>query len=334
MSIDFTVAIPVYNGANRVHRVLDRLRSQIDIDHLSWEILIIDNNSTDHLQETIRKIQAAWPLAAPLHYIFEPTQGLTFARACAVKAAQGKYVGFLDDDNLAHANWVISAYTFGEKHPNVGAYGGNIQAELTTTPPPGWNGVKSFLAVRSLGNHPKAFNPKHLQLPPGAGLVIRKRAWLESVPQQVVRVSRGGDDYQISLYMHNQGWGIWYNPEMVIDHHIPKWRMNSEYIASQAYLYGSCTCELQMIIVPGWQRPFMWGKGLLGAIKRLGQHWFKYGPLSLDSVPDTLPSANAPNRQPDIQVHCIRAFYWGNLISPWLYLRNASQRLWSNVITS
>ena len=326
MSLDFTVAIPVYNGAERVHRVLERLRSQTNVDQISWEILIIDNNSSDNLKEVITSLQSTWTHSAPLHYVFEPKQGLTFARARAVETAQGKYVGFLDDDNLAHEDWVASAYAFGETHSKVGAYGGKIQAELTTDPPPGWSGVKSFLAVRSLGNQPKSFNPQQLQLPPGAGLVIRKQAWLESVPQKVVRVSRGGDDYQISLYMHNHGWGIWYNPAMVIDHHIPEWRMSTEYIASQAYLYGSCTCELQMIIFPWWQRPLMWVKGLLGATKRLGRHLWTYGYLrSKDDIPS---GKNRPLA--DMEVHCTRAFYWGNLISPWLYLSNASQRLWTD----
>ena len=328
MSLDFTVAIPVYNGADRIHRVIDRLRSQIDVDHLSWEILVIDNNSTDCLEETLSKIQTNWTHAAPLRYVFEPKQGLTFARARAIETAQGKYVGFLDDDNLAHADWVISAYRFGESHPTVGAYGGKIEAELTTAPPPGWNGIKSFLAIRSLGAQPKSFNPQHLQLPPGAGLVIRKRAWLESVPQKVVRVSRGGDDYQISLYMYNHGWEIWYNPDMVIDHHIPAWRINTEYIAGQAYLYGSCTCELQMLIVPLWQRPLIWMKGLLGAIKRLSRHFWMYGYLG--SKDGSTPQHHSISSQIGMEVHCTRAFYWGNLISPWLYLRNVSQRFWSN----
>ncbi|MEM9215931.1 MAG: hormogonium polysaccharide biosynthesis glycosyltransferase HpsE [Cyanobacteria bacterium P01_F01_bin.150] len=333
MSLDFTVAIPVYNGADRIHRVIERLRSQINVEHLSWEILVIDNNSNDHLKETIHELQANWNHPAPLHYIFEPQQGLTFARACAVEIAKGKYVGFLDDDNLAHGTWLSSAHQFGENHPTVGAYGGKIHAELTAVPPPGWHGVKSFLAVRTLGNQPKSFNPRHLQLPPGAGLVIRKKAWLESVPKQVVRVSRGGDDYQISLYMHNQGWGIWYNPEMVIDHHIPEWRMSTEYIASQAYLYGSCTCELQMIIVPGWQRPLMWAKGCLGAIKRLGHHLWTYGYLGSQNEGALQPLSYNQNASLNMTVHCTRAFYWGNLISPWLYLHRASKHLWSSYFT-
>lgn len=331
MSIDFTVAIPVYNGADRVHRVIERLRSQINVDTLQWEIVVIDNNSSDNLADVIHSLQAHWTHAAPLHYVFESKQGLTFARARAVETAQGKYIGFLDDDNLAHENWVISAYRFGENHPSVGAYGGKIQAELTTKPPLGWNGVKSFLAVRSLGNKPKSFNPKHLQLPPGAGLVVRKQAWIDSVPEKVVRVSRGGDDYQISLYMHNHGWDIWYNPEMVIDHHIPAWRINTAYIASQAYLYGSCTCELQMIIVPVWQRPWAWFKGLLGAIKRLVKHLIQYGHLSQEPNDITTEEDLASNTMPqiDMKTHCTRAFYWGNLASPWLYLRNVSRRLWA-----
>ncbi|MGB5969814.1 MAG: glycosyltransferase, partial [Spirulinaceae cyanobacterium] len=47
MSVDFTVAIPTYNGATRLPQVLDKLKLQTGIEQLNWEILVVDNNSSD-----------------------------------------------------------------------------------------------------------------------------------------------------------------------------------------------------------------------------------------------------------------------------------------------
>ncbi|NEO00072.1 MAG: glycosyltransferase, partial [Moorea sp. SIO3I7] len=47
MVIELTVAIPTYNGQKRLPEVLDRLRDCCQQDQLSWEVIVIDNNSTD-----------------------------------------------------------------------------------------------------------------------------------------------------------------------------------------------------------------------------------------------------------------------------------------------
>lgn len=124
--IHFTVAIPTYNGESRLPEVLDRLRSQLHIEIFSWEIIVVDNNSTDRTAEVVQTYQASWQCPYPLRYYFEAQQGAAFARARAIKEAQGALIGFLDDDNLPAPNWVSAAYSFGQEHPSVGAYGSQI----------------------------------------------------------------------------------------------------------------------------------------------------------------------------------------------------------------
>jgi glycosyltransferase involved in cell wall biosynthesis len=43
--MDFTIAIPTYNGASRLPLVLDRLRLQVDLETVTWEVIVVDNNS-------------------------------------------------------------------------------------------------------------------------------------------------------------------------------------------------------------------------------------------------------------------------------------------------
>ncbi|MGJ3247021.1 MAG: hormogonium polysaccharide biosynthesis glycosyltransferase HpsE [Elainellaceae cyanobacterium] len=310
MSIDFTVAIPTYNGALRISGVIERLRSQQYPPSLSWEILVVDNNSSDQTESLVRSLQASWTLPVPLRYCFEPQQGLAFARQRAIDESQGRYVGFLDDDNFPAPDWVVAAFEFGESHQTIGAMGGQVHPLYETPPPDDFEKIKAFLVVRKHGTAPKRYEPEKLRLPAGAGLVVRKQAWLESVPRRFIRTSRGGNDYEISLHMHKAGWEIWYNPTMNIEHYIPAWRLERPYLLSIAHLYGLCTCELRMIPATSWQRPILLARTLAGSSKRILIHLIKYrGKI-----------------RTDLGLACELAFFWGNLLSPFFYLKNSVQR--------
>jgi glycosyltransferase involved in cell wall biosynthesis len=310
MDFDFTVAIPTYNGAEHIPKVIEQLRSQVQLETVTWEILIVDNNSSDNLVEQVQELQANWDLDAPLRYCFESQQGLAFARQRAIDESSGRYIGFLDDDNIPAPDWVSAALRFGEDHPQVGAYGGQVRPVYETPPPEEFEKAKAFLVIRNLGSQPRPFAPDKLQLPAGAGLVVRKQAWVESVPKRLIRTTRGGNDYEISLHMHKAGWEIWYNPAMQIEHYIPAWRLERSYLLAIAWLYGLCTCELRMIPAKGWHKPVLLVRSVAGSLKRILIHLIKY----------------RGRVKTDLGLACELAFFRGNLLSPFFYLTHASRR--------
>ena len=57
MSCHITVAIPTYNGAQRVPQVLERLLAQQHLENIKWEVLVIDNNSTDNTPQIVHDFQ-------------------------------------------------------------------------------------------------------------------------------------------------------------------------------------------------------------------------------------------------------------------------------------
>jgi len=135
MSLDFTLAIPTYNGANCLPKLLDKLRQQTGVEQISWEIIVVDNNSSDNTAQVVQEYQANWLPGVPVKYIFEPEQGAAFARLRAVKEAQGELIGFLDDDNLPNPDWIAQAYLFAQEHPQAGAFSGQIHGEFEVEPP-------------------------------------------------------------------------------------------------------------------------------------------------------------------------------------------------------
>ena len=260
--LDLTVAIPTYNGSERLPLVLERLKSQVNTEHFAWEILVVDNNSSDQTAQVVQEYQANWPQSYPLRYCVEPQQGAAFARHRAVEQAQGEWVGFLDDDNVPDFDWVSAAYRFSQKYPQAGAFGSKIKAVFEVEPPQELKPILFYLAIVDRGSQPLIYDPRKKGVPPSAGLVVRRAAWLAHVPKKQLLIGRvgqsmlAGEDAEALLYLHRGGWEIWYNPEMVIQHLISASRLEGQYFLGLIRGVGLCRHHLRMLALKSWQQPF------------------------------------------------------------------------------
>ena len=309
--VDFTVAIPTYNGEKRLPEVLERLRSQTGTEHFTWEIIVVDNNSTDNTANVVREYQANWPTTSLLKYSFEAEQGAAFARQRAVEEARGTFIGFLDDDNLPSANWVAAAYAFGQAHPRIGAYGSQIHGQFETEPPEYLKKFACFLAIIERGSQAHRYEPKKKMLPPGAGLVVRKQAWRENVPRRLVLNHKGkesglaSEDLEALLHIQQAGWEIWYNPQMCVYHQIPHWRLEREHLISLVRCVGLSRHRIRMLSIKAWQRPLAFFAYLLNDLRRLMIHQLKYR--------STVKS--------DLIAACEMELLWSSLVSPFYLWR-------------
>ncbi|PSB31089.1 hormogonium polysaccharide biosynthesis glycosyltransferase HpsE [Stenomitos frigidus] len=266
MSIDFTVAIRTYNAEKRLPEVLDRLLAQVDTEGIRWEVLVVDNNSTDQTAAVVAEYAQQWRSDSQLRCVSEPKQGSAFARDRAMQdAASESLVGFLDDDNFPAENWVAEAYRFGLAHPQAGAYGSNIYAKLDAPPPPEFHQIKFLLAVEERGAVPFRYTTRGMA-PNGPGCVIRKQAWQEAVPKN--RRLKGRDetwkvmianaeDIEIMLYIQSSQWEVWHNPGMEVWHHLPPKRFERSYLLRLAQSGGLAAHSCRYAKLQPWQRPLM-----------------------------------------------------------------------------
>lgn len=320
MSVDFTVAIPTYNGESRLPKILQQLRSQIGVAHINWEIIIVDNNSQDATARVVSEYQATWSCPWRLNYCLEPRQGAAFARIRAVQEARSELVGLLDDDNLPALDWVAAAYAFGKAHPKAGAYASQIHGEFEVKPPPHFERIAPFLGITERGQQPHLYEPDQLKLPPGAGLVVRKLAWCEAVPKQPMLKGRlgkslvGGEDLEPLLHLHKAGWEIWYNPAMETYHQIPRWRLEKDYLISLSRGVGLNSCCLRTINTPFWQRQKVLIRTFFGSLRRIVLHLIRYRVAPLTG-------RKAQSSFNDLVEACELAFYWGYLLSPFYFFQ-------------
>ena len=290
--LDFTVAIPTYNGANRLPLVLEKLRSQINTENISWEVIIVDNNSSDNTSKIVQDYQSRFSEFVSIRYLFEPQQGAAFARLKAIREAKGTYIGFLDDDVLPEKNWIYAAYSFCQAHPQAGAVGGQINGDFEVEPPPEYKRVYPFLSIREHGSKPRLFEPNKLNLPTTASLVISKKAGNESAPARPTLIGRkgksmlGAEDYELLLYIHKNNWEIWYNPDMESYHKIPAHRLERDYLLSLGRSCGLPTYFLLTINARSWEKPILFFRTLLGNSRRIILHLIKYrGRIRTDLIP-------------------------------------------------
>ncbi|HSM82336.1 MAG TPA: hormogonium polysaccharide biosynthesis glycosyltransferase HpsE [Nodosilinea sp.] len=312
-TLDLSVVICTYNGEHRLPAVLDCLLAQLGTEHLAWEVIVVDNNSSDGTAQVVDTYQGHWPQDIPLRYVFEERQGAGYARQRAIHTARSPLVGFLDDDNHPALGWVVAAHRFGQGHPQAGAYGSRIQGKFEVTPPEHFERIGALLALTERGPKPLIYSPQQKVLPPAAGLVVRRQAWLGSVPEQLsladaIGFRAAGEDLEVVLHMQRQGWEIWYNPAMRMQHDIPASRVERPYLLQLVRGIGLSRHRTRMLSVALGLRPLAMVLYFANDLRKLVRHLIQYrGAVVQDTV-----------------TACEMTLYLYSLVSP-LYI---TQRLW------
>lgn len=277
-----SVAICTYNGEHRLTAVLSALQQQ-QAASFAWEVIVVDNNSQDGTAEVVTAFQSQWAGSIPLRYAFERKQGAGFARHHAARIARAPLLGFLDDDTIPEQDWVRQAYAFGQAYPQAGVYGSRIRGEFESTPPPNFERIAAYLALTERGEKPLIYAPHQKVLPPSAGMVVRRQAWLEHVPDEPVLSGRAGssmltgEDLEAILHIQRAGWQVWYNPAMRLRHQIPTARLQRPYLISMFRGIGLSRHRTRMLSFPAWQRPLVLPAYLLNDLRKILRHWLRYG---------------------------------------------------------
>ena len=131
---DVSVVVPTYNRSALLQRALLSLFSQ-RVEGLNFEIIVIDNNSSDDTSDVVAAMQAKSPVN--LRLVRETRQGNAYARNAGIDAAQAPIIAFLDDDVVADENWVQTIKTTFDRDPQIAFVGGRV-LPLWESEPPSW----------------------------------------------------------------------------------------------------------------------------------------------------------------------------------------------------
>src|SRR5689334_20013129 len=100
---DISAIVCTYNRCGLLHESLSRITSQ-QSDGLRYEVIVVDNNSTDDTRQVIEAF-AGSPNCV-LRYVYEPQQGVSYARNAGIATARAPLLAFFDDDVLVSSDWL------------------------------------------------------------------------------------------------------------------------------------------------------------------------------------------------------------------------------------
>jgi glycosyltransferase involved in cell wall biosynthesis len=264
----FTVAVCTWNRAALLGEFLRRL-ARVRWGRGDWEVLVVNNNSTDDTERVLEAFEGR----LPLRRAFEPKPGHSHARNTAVAQARGEYIVWTDDDVLVGEGWLAAYARAAGRHPEAAIFGGPVRPLFEGTPPAwlsaSWRDIGPVFAARDLGDEPFELDGGG-ELPYGANLVVRAREQRRFPfdPALGRRFEGGalGEETAVIRAILASGAKGWWVPDAPVEHWIPKGRQTVGYLRAYYALQGRTYLKWDRYVGPKIRgRPLLvWG-GILRA---------------------------------------------------------------------
>jgi len=171
-----SVAICTYNRSASLRKTLASFAACRLPPGFVWELLVVDNASTDDTREVVREFEAV----LPLRYFFEPVQGLAYARNRAVDETANLLL-FTDDDVRVDRDWIAAYVAAADAHPAADFFGGRVKP-LFEAGRPAWlrdenmDLLDGLFVNYDLGRESRAIAASDI-LPVGASMGFRRRCF-------------------------------------------------------------------------------------------------------------------------------------------------------------
>jgi glycosyltransferase involved in cell wall biosynthesis len=249
--MDFSIIVCTYNRSYNLPRCLEALSKQEDINKLNWEVLVVDNNSTDDTRLIVN--QLATKLQINIRYTREERQGLNYARNRGIQETSGRYFAFVDDDILVTPKWLISIFSCFQK-TNADAVGGRIHLDPEVNLP-SWISCNpemyGFLGYQDYGDKPMLLDGLS-KYPFGGNMAFHRRV-VEKVGYFNVDLGRKGEgktknelfkgaetEYfhrMVNIY-HPDKPVLFYEPQAIVYHKVMPHQLRKKYFLTIHYNAG------------------------------------------------------------------------------------------------
>ncbi len=234
-----TVAICAYNARDRLAELVPVLAAQT-LDG-PWEILVVDNNSTDGTDELIREMSRNGPV--PIKVVRETAQGIPYARNRAIdEAADSAYLAFIDTDEAPLPGWLEAAVDALDRE-GAECAGGPIRVRFPG-PRPAWLRDELLKYLGSVDHGGEPFWIRDYRTPVWSGNIAYRLSLFRSGLRFDPRYNRagrgvgGGSDAVMFRLLVDQRARMRYRPDMVIEHWVGCEKMNRRYFLHLNLLAG------------------------------------------------------------------------------------------------
>ncbi len=236
MQQGISIALCTYNGSKRIENTLLSILAQEGIDFSKFELLIIDNASTDNTAKVCQNILENNNFSGSYRIILEPKPGVINARLKALGEAKFKWLLICDDDNVLDKNYLSKGLSFLESNKQIGALGGNGIASFEVEKPVWFDKYNSSYAVGKQKSNSGKIEKYNAALY-GAGTFFNKDVLMLIFDTGYKAVMIGpnqknltrGEDTEWCYLLKLIGYEIWYDESLSFIHHFNQERLTWNY---------------------------------------------------------------------------------------------------------
>jgi glycosyltransferase involved in cell wall biosynthesis len=230
--MNVSVIICTWNRAALLDRTLAEMRQLRVPAGVEWELLVVNNNSTDATDEVIARHRSA----LPVRRLFQPLAGKSHACNLALQEARGDLLVWTDDDVLVDPGWLAAYLDAADRYPGAAFFAGAIDPWFETDPP-AW--VRRHLAALGGVYAVADYGPDPRPLDLNDGVFGANMASRAAVARQfplnpdLGRIGKqliGADDTELVLRLTAAGHAGYWLPTARVRHFIPSGRLTIDYV--------------------------------------------------------------------------------------------------------
>lgn len=221
---DISIVICCHNSVKRLPETLRHLMHQRAPSNILWEVIVVDNASSDGTGELA---QATWKEKPGVNFrlVTEPKIGLSNARNRGLQEAKGDLICFIDDDVRPHQDWLKNMVEFADQ-TGVDAIAGKVILPEGLCRP--WMHQRHRTKLASTEN----IDPEKPQEMIGANMAFKRRI-LVKVPRFDPELGAGasgfGEESLFSRQILEAGFSIGYAEKAVVEHHFDERRLSRNF---------------------------------------------------------------------------------------------------------
>ncbi|MFN7928736.1 MAG: glycosyltransferase family A protein [Blastocatellia bacterium] len=228
-----SVLICTRNRATSLRDTLEAVFNQTPSRHYDYELIVVDNGSTDNTRLMVAEFISALPAQhkGRLRYFYESHPGVSFARNAGLQAARGEVLVFTDDDILPEPTWLREIHHEFTADPKLCLLGGRVLLAHNGLQPVGIVTGEEAMTVTT---------PDGASLVIGANFAFRRNvlAYVGGFDTRLGAGSffGGGEDVDFVYRAMKQGYKLLYAPNVLVYHNHD--RTSHEQACKLEYNYG------------------------------------------------------------------------------------------------
>jgi glucosyl-dolichyl phosphate glucuronosyltransferase len=277
-----SVVLCTYNRCEMLEPALDSLADSTLPAAVEWEILVVDNNSSDRTRSVVERFCKRYP--GRFRYLFESRPGKSFALNTGIRNSQGDVIAFMDDDAVVDATW-LQNLTAPLDNPTWAGVGGRT-IPMGAFAPPNWLCLESQYALAPIGGFDLGPVARELDEAPIGNNMAYRRVMFEKYggfrtdlgPRGTSRDPQKCEDSEFGCRLLAAGERLRYEPSAVVHHSVSESRLQKKYFL--AWWFDKGRSDVRAFGPPDGIR-FYVGKTPLVLLRRIVFWTFRWS-VSLD----------------------------------------------------